>query len=1053
MRFRSLLVLAVAVAAALGSAAASDAPLRVWKSFTFPPLFRPQIGVGPAGPGTVVAVSVAGFLTTLDARTGSLIGSLKLDSPQPLYCDVREWNGRRRAIVGASPLYGDPTAHAQVIDLDDPAHPRSIATTATCGAHALVLPGVATGLVYGDACANLVDLEDGSILSNLGGGVGAAAATIVDGVSVLLLRYDFGGTGSDVLQAFDVSDPRSPSQLWYGYVPHAATLALDRRGALLAATAGGTTQLRDLRSGAVSATIEAGETIYGGAFVDSGSTHVLALAKARSVAIFDVADPRNPRLSATVAARVYSPGLGYAAVSGPLRAHPDRPWLAIATEDPVGFLVADARDGSIVSRYAVDNAFAVAIDWLDLADGTPALAFSGGWFVINVPRPEGGVVFTDTVPVGAAEEPERVARYAPVAPQLVEKVLPVGGRYAAAIDVTNNAIALVDTSDGTVSDTAGFPLYLGGPTYQQRQADAAGATFAVQVGRGVDVFDVVGGRLHRRPRIEAPAPDLSSLQDMAVAADGSVVALWLGYGRQLVAVHRRDGRVETLDPPAGSYFGTRLALDPSRKRAVLSFGPPSSSVGDVAVVALDDPGGLRLLWSEPLGAAFADFVRDGATVAATFRDYDRFSLRLFDAATGTPLGDEGPIVNVYYELSTGAGFGSGGGGRIVYSNKMRGPWVSTLFDVSGDTPTLVAVSGEYPDESERIARDDGATAFDLAAGAVRVVRADGTFEPFATLDARGVRRLRHGFYTSTTEGFFHYQVDRTARLLRDVDANRPPAAKAGGDRAVECGDRAGTPVALDAGGSSDPDSSPGTEDDIDAYAWSVDGAAAGSAARATVSLPIGPHHVALAVTDRLGAASTDVASVDVVDTLPPDVSVALSPRMETPGPWSHEWSIAAEAIDRCDGSLAPAVVLTLPVGSTEAPYSWTAAAGYAVEIGDDARGTRVHLFGPDRATSETYWHAAIASGGFAPSGSTIRLETATIPPPRPPRGLVARFDLDGSGRVAGASAYGPGADLFVAASATDAAGHAATSLISLRAAIAGVCADAPGNLACLSTSR
>ncbi len=105
----------------------------------------------------------------------------------------------------------------------------------------------------------------------------------------------------------------------------------------------------------------------------------------------------------------------------------------------------------------------------------------------------------------------------------------------------------------------------------------------------------------------------------------------------------------------------------------------------------------------------------------------------------------------------------------------------------------------------------------------------------------------------------------------------PTASMAGGG-VVECSSQAGGLATLDGSGSSDPDSMPGTRDDIALFEWFENyGAPAqqflGTGERISVSLPLGAHTLTLRVTDQVGVPSTAMADMSVVDTTPPSLTV------------------------------------------------------------------------------------------------------------------------------------------------------------------------------------
>lgn len=148
--------------------------------------------------------------------------------------------------------------------------------------------------------------------------------------------------------------------------------------------------------------------------------------------------------------------------------------------------------------------------------------------------------------------------------------------------------------------------------------------------------------------------------------------------------------------------------------------------------------------------------------------------------------------------------------------------------------------------------------------------------------------------------------------------NEPPVADAGGDISAECETDGAATVTLDGSGSSDPDSSPGTNDDIVLFEWFEDFGTAtetllGEGAMLDVTFPLGSHSVTLRVTDSLDATDTDTIVVEIVDTTPPVVDVSLS----TTELWSpnHEmWTIEA-TVDVTDCS--PVSIVLESVESNE----------------------------------------------------------------------------------------------------------------------------------------
>ena len=146
-----------------------------------------------------------------------------------------------------------------------------------------------------------------------------------------------------------------------------------------------------------------------------------------------------------------------------------------------------------------------------------------------------------------------------------------------------------------------------------------------------------------------------------------------------------------------------------------------------------------------------------------------------------------------------------------------------------------------------------------------------------------------------------------------------PVADAGADQTLECSSPAGAPVTLDGSGSSDPASTPGTNDALIAFDWFENyglpsQVALGSGAVFQTVLPLGAHLVTLQVTDRLGATAVDDAIVTVSDTRPPVISLTLSPTVLWPA--FHQLvttTATVAASDLCGGT----TVLLASVTSSE----------------------------------------------------------------------------------------------------------------------------------------
>jgi sugar lactone lactonase YvrE len=122
-----------------------------------------------------------------------------------------------------------------------------------------------------------------------------------------------------------------------------------------------------------------------------------------------------------------------------------------------------------------------------------------------------------------------------------------------------------------------------------------------------------------------------------------------------------------------------------------------------------------------------------------------------------------------------------------------------------------------------------------------------------------------------------------------------PIADAGPDQTVECAG-ALTPVTLD-GTASTPGS--GT---INSYTWKEGATTLGSGATLNVSLPAGSHTITLTVTDTGGGSDTDDLIVNIVDTMPPVITVNGANPMTVECHTSFS-DPGATASDGCAGSV------------------------------------------------------------------------------------------------------------------------------------------------------
>ncbi len=130
---------------------------------------------------------------------------------------------------------------------------------------------------------------------------------------------------------------------------------------------------------------------------------------------------------------------------------------------------------------------------------------------------------------------------------------------------------------------------------------------------------------------------------------------------------------------------------------------------------------------------------------------------------------------------------------------------------------------------------------------------------------------------------------------------------------VECTSPNGALVLLDGSASTDPDSTPGTNDDIVNFDWYEDVGGQGlqflgSGSQLSVPLSLGIHAITLEVQDSTGRTSSVTGDVIVEDTVPPVLLTSVGP--DTLWPPNHrleDVAVNAGATDLCDTN--PAIVL------------------------------------------------------------------------------------------------------------------------------------------------
>ncbi len=173
-------------------------------------------------------------------------------------------------------------------------------------------------------------------------------------------------------------------------------------------------------------------------------------------------------------------------------------------------------------------------------------------------------------------------------------------------------------------------------------------------------------------------------------------------------------------------------------------------------------------------------------------------------------------------------------------------------------------------------------------------------------------------FTAIAAGRYH--------SLAIIGENRAPVAcVAGGDRIIEEEGNCQARVVLDGSCSSDADSAPGTNDDINDFDWYqiIDPCDPdsdiylGSGEVIECNLPVGEHIIVLEVTDKAGASDRNEAVINVIDTAPPVLTCPPDMTVYARLPAGAAVAFEVNAVDLCDSQVE--VVSSPASGSVFAP--------------------------------------------------------------------------------------------------------------------------------------
>ena len=157
--------------------------------------------------------------------------------------------------------------------------------------------------------------------------------------------------------------------------------------------------------------------------------------------------------------------------------------------------------------------------------------------------------------------------------------------------------------------------------------------------------------------------------------------------------------------------------------------------------------------------------------------------------------------------------------------------------------------------------------------------------------------------------------------------NAPPVANAGADQNVDAGPTCSPVVTLDGSGSTDPDSTQGTNDDIVFFDWYEGATYLGSDDTLDYTFELGAHTIRLVVTDSEGETAEDEVIITVEDNTPPQVTAELVKigklNLEDAGKFRVEYGCS----DNCDTDLTPTAAIQCSVSRGE-EFTWKSMKGF-----------------------------------------------------------------------------------------------------------------------------
>lgn len=189
--------------------------------------------------------------------------------------------------------------------------------------------------------------------------------------------------------------------------------------------------------------------------------------------------------------------------------------------------------------------------------------------------------------------------------------------------------------------------------------------------------------------------------------------------------------------------------------------------------------------------------------------------------------------------------------------------------------------------------------------------------PFCVGDEIG---LVYNICLKVTDSFGKYDIQCTTI---EIVPNQPPTAKISSEQIIEQEYYQGTDVFLAGSDSSDPDSTPGTNDDIVSFEWYEGTTLLGEGTDILVPLNLGEHTITLIVIDNGGLSDSDESVIIIRDTTAPVLTVPDDIIVEQASAAGTQVDLTASAEDICDVDLelyddAPAIY---PLGTTVVTFT------------------------------------------------------------------------------------------------------------------------------------